>query len=185
MAIPKIIVAGDTIKWSEPATGVYSSPTWTRTVSLRHPTMTPAINVVGAANAGGWDFTISATTSANIGTGVVYVQDYVSAGAERYTLATAEIECVANAAAASGTFDGRTQSEIDLDSVRAAIRAKIAGGDVQEYTIGGRSLKKMAMADLLALESKLKSDVQSERRARRVAAGLNSGRNVFVRFGRG
>lgn len=186
MTVPKIIVAGDTVKWSEPATGDYSSPAWTRTVSLRHRTAALSVNVVGVANGGGWDFTLSAVSSAAIAVGTLFYQDYVSKDAERFTLATGQIECTGNAAAASGqVFDGRTQTETDLDAVRAAIRAKIAGGDVQEYTIGGRSLKKMAMADLLLLETKLKADLQSEKRARRVAAGLGSGRNVFVRFGRG
>jgi predicted secreted protein len=184
MPIPKVIVSGDTVKWSEASVGEYISPTWTRTVSLRHRTSSNTVNITGVANAGGWDFTLSATSSATLGTGSLFFQDYVSAGSERFTLGTGSIECLPSATAAGGTFDGRTQTETDLDNVRAAIRAKIAGGDVQEYTIGGRSLKKMLVADLIALETKLKADVQSERRARKMAAGLDSGRNVFVRFGR-
>jgi hypothetical protein len=41
----------------------------------------------------------------------------------------------------------------------------------------------MAMADLIALETKLKADVAREARADRLAKGMNSGRSVFVRFG--
>lgn len=184
MPIPNLIVSGDTVKWSEPATGDYSSPSWTRTVSLRHRTSSVVANIVGVASGGGWEFTLSATLSATLGTGTLFVQDFVTKAAERFTLSTGTIECLPSATAAAGAFDGRSQAEVDLDNVKAAIRAKIAGGDVQEYSIGGRSLKKMLMADLIALENKLKADVQSERRARKVAAGLNSGRNVFVRFGR-
>jgi hypothetical protein len=183
MAIPKVIVAGDTVRWTASATSLYSSPAWARTVSIRHRTASTAVNVTGSASGGGWDFTISATTSATLGAGVLFFQDYVSAGSERFTLDTGEIQCLANRAAAATTFDGRTQTEADLEAVRAAIRAKIANGDVQEYTIGGRSLKKMLMADLIALETKLKADVSREKRAQRIAQGLNSGRNVFVRFG--
>jgi|694.fasta_scaffold02092_3 hypothetical protein len=184
MAIPRVIVSGDTVKWSEPSHGEYTSPTWTRIVSLRHRTSSTTVNVTGVANAGGWDFTLSAASSATLGTGTLFFQDYVTAGVERFTVETGSIECLTSAAASAGTFDGRTQAETDLENVRAAIRAKIAGGDVQEYTIGGRSLKKMMMADLILLETKLKADIQSERRARKIAAGLDSGRNVFVRFGR-
>jgi hypothetical protein len=182
MNLPLQIRIGDTVKWSEPAVGDYSAPTYTRTVSLRQATGSITIDVVGVANGSGWDFTLTAAQSATLAAGDVYAQDYVTLGGERYTLADGTIKALGNLAAAAGAFDGRLQSEKDLAAVQAAIRAKIAGGDVQEYSIGGRSLKKIPVADLIALENKLKADVASEKRAARVAAGLPSGRNLFVRF---
>lgn len=185
MTKPTIIRAGDTIKFSEPAFDTYSAPTWTRTVAIRHRTSTAGLNVVGVSDgAGGWNFTITAAQSATFAAGDLYYQDFVTLAAERYTLDEGIIECRASLpAGASTSFDGRSQTEIDLEAVKAAIRAKIAGGDVQEYSIGNRSLKKMAMADLLALESKLKADLVFEGRTKRTAEGKPSGRNVFVRFG--
>jgi hypothetical protein len=53
---------------------------------------------------------------------------------------------------------------------------------VAEYTIGSRRLKKMEMADLLALESKLKVEVKREQAAAMVANGLGNPHNLFVRF---
>lgn len=183
MNIPGLIYAGDTVQWSETATPDYNSASWARTVALRHATDTDALNITGVAGAaGGWDFTITATQSAAMGVGVVYWQDVVTFGALRKTLGTGTLRVQANIPGATTTYDGRTQAQIDLDAVRAAMRARIAGGEVQEYSIGNRSLKKMPMADLIALESKLKADVAREARADRVAKGLNSGRSVFVRF---
>jgi hypothetical protein len=66
--------------------------------------------------------------------------------------------------------------------VQAAIRSIISGGAVAEYTIGSRRLKKMEMADLLALESKLKAEVKREQAAAMVANGLGNPHNLFVRF---
>lgn len=184
MTVPALIYAGDTIKWNEPATPDYTSASWTRTISIRHRTDADVLNITGAAGAGGsWDFTITATQSATLGTGTVWYQDYVTAGSERFTVGSGSIEVQANVAVTTGAFDGRTQFETDLDAVRAEMRARISGGSVQEYSIGNRSLKKMPMADLIALESKLKADVARELRRKRIAQGLDSGRAVFVRFG--
>jgi hypothetical protein len=53
---------------------------------------------------------------------------------------------------------------------------------VQEYTIGSRRLKKMEMADLLTLESSLKTEVKREQKASMIANGLGNPHNLFVRF---
>lgn len=184
MSIPALIHAGDTVKWSEPAVPDYPSASWTRTVALRHATDADAVNVVGVANAaGGWDFTIPASQSKALGVGAIYWHDLVTSGGERFTLGTGTIQVKPNIAGTGTTFDGRLQSEIDLEAVKAEIRARVTGGSVQEYSIGNRSLKKMPLPDLIALESKLKVDVVIDRRAQKLAQGAGSGRSVYVRFG--
>jgi hypothetical protein len=184
MNVPALIYAGDTVKWNESATADYSSTTgWVATFSMRHATGNDALNITGVADgAGGWDFTITATQSAALHVNGHWWQLVVTKAAERFTLATGELSVKANIPAAGNTYDGRSQSQIDLEAVRAAMRARIAGGEVQEYTIGNRSLKKIPMADLIALESKLKADVARETRADRLSKGLDSGRAVYVRF---
>lgn len=185
MNVPALIYAGDTIRWSEPATAEYSSAAgWTASFALRHATGNDALNITGVADgAGGWDFTITAVQSAGLHANGHWWQLVVTKAAERFTLGTGELTVKANIPAAGNTYDGRTQAQIDLDAVRAAMRARIAGGEVVEYTIGTRSLKKMPMPDLIALESHLKAQVVRETRADRIAKGLDSGRAVYVRFG--
>ncbi len=185
MNVPAIIYAGDTVKWSEPATADYSSTTgWVASFVLRHATGNEHLSAItGVADgAGGWNFTITATQSAQLDTNGHWWQLTVSKDGERYTLGTGKLEVKANIPAAGNTYDGRTQAQIDLDAVRAEMRARITGGSVQEYSIGNRSLKKMPMADLIAMETKLKADVAREARADRLAKGMNSGRAVYVRF---
>lgn len=185
MNVPQLIYAGDTVKWNEPATPDYTSATgWAATFSLRHATGNDALNITGTSDgSGGWDFLITATQSAALHTNGHWWQMVVTKGSERFTIGTGKIETQANIPASGNTYDGRTQFETDLDAVRAEMRARISGGSVQEYSIGNRSLKKMPMADLIALESKLKADVARELRRKRIAQGLDSGRAVFVRFG--
>lgn len=184
MNVPAIIYAGDTVKWNEPATPDYSSTaSWIATFALRHGTGNDALTITGVADgAGGWNFTITATQSAALHVNGHWWQLVVTKAAERYTLGTGDLTVKANIPASGNTYDGRSQAQIDLEAVRAAMRGRIAGGEVMEYTIGNRSLKKMPMADLIALETKLMADVAREMRADRLAKGMNSGRAVYVRF---
>lgn len=184
MNVPAIIYSGDTVRWTESATPDYSSTTgWSASFALRHATGNDALTVSGVADgAGGWTFTLSATQTAALHVNGHYWQITVSKDGERFTLGTGTLETKANIPASGNTYDGRTQAQIDLEAVRAAMRAIVTGGATQEYSIGNRSLKKMPMADLIALESKLKADVAREARADRLAKGMNSGRSVFVRF---
>lgn len=184
MNVPALIYSGDTVKWNEPATADYSSTaSWVATFSLKHADGNDALTVTGVADgAGGWNFTLTAVQTATLHASIHWWQLVVTKAGERYTLGTGDLAVQGDIPASGNHYDGRSQSQIDLDAVRAAMRARIAGGEVQEYSIGNRSLKKMPMADLIALETKLKADVARENRADRLAKGLNSGRSVFVRF---
>ena len=53
---------------------------------------------------------------------------------------------------------------------------------VQEYTIGGRSLKRYKMGELLQLRDNLKAEVDRERRAEKVRQGLGNPGVTRVRF---
>lgn len=185
MGVPASIYKGDTVKFNIPATPDYASnQSWVSTFVLKHNTGNDSITDTGVADgAGGWDFTLTDEETATLHVAAHWYQLYVTKSGERYTLEQGQIRVIGNVAGAGNTYDGRSQAQIDLESVQAAIRTKITGGAVAEYTIGNRSLKSMSMPDLIALESKLRADVSREARAERIAKGLNSGRAVYVRFG--
>ena len=48
-----------------------------------------------------------------------------------------------------------------------------------------RSLKRYDLADLLALESRLKAQVARENKAQIIDSGLGDPNNLFIRFGNG
>jgi hypothetical protein len=187
--IPAQIRAGDTVKWRDSATrdtlgNAVSSSSWTLTYYLRFDKNSEGATVVGTAYGTGWEFAIAAATSADFDAGQWYWQAIATAGSEKLTLGAGQLEVLAGLgyAGSPGAFDGRTQTQKDLDAVQAAIRAMISGGAVAEYTIGSRRLKKMEMADLLTLESKLKAEVKREQKASMIANGLGNPHNLFVRF---
>ena len=80
-----------------------------------------------------------------------------------------------------GAFDGRTQAQIDLDNVTAAIRS-IISDKAKEYSIGGRTFKRLDLPELRARESQLKAEVVRERKANMIANGLGNPHSLFVRF---
>jgi hypothetical protein len=75
-----------------------------------------------------------------------------------------------------------SQAEQDLAAIDAAIRALSAGGAVQEYAIGNRSLKRYSLAELIALRSHYAVLVQRERQAARTASGGPFFKRLETRF---
>lgn len=189
MNIPFTIRAGDTIRWRDNASvdvfgSSIDSTAYSLTYWLRTNTASEGANVTGTAYGTGWEFAITAATSAAFDAGQWYWQAIASKTGSVITIGAGQIEVLAalSYAGTPGAVDGRTQAEKDLDAVQAAIRAIISGGAVAEYTIGNRRLKKQDMASLLQLEAKLKAEVKREQAAALIANGLGNPHNLFVRF---
>lgn len=189
MNIPSEIRAGDTIQWRDVA-GVdnlgneITSSDYTLTYYLRFNAASEGATVVGSAYGTGWQFSIAAATSVNFDAGTWYWQAVATKTGSTITLGSGQSTVLA-ALSYSGTpaaLDGRSQAQKDLDAVQAAIRTIVAGGVAKEYTIGNRSLKKYDLTDLLALETKLKADVNREQKAQLIANNLGNPFNLFVRF---
>ena len=161
-----------------------TSGTWALTYYLRTNTASEGATITGTAYGQGWELTITAATSAGFDAGQWYWQAIATAGSEKLTLGAGQLDVLAalNYAGSPGAFDGRSQAQKDLDAVQSAIRAMIAGGAVQQYSIGSRNLTKMRLESLLQLEAKLKADVKREQAAELAANGMGNPHNLFVRF---
>ena len=188
--LPDKIRAGDTIKWRVDATrdnlgNSIDSGSWTLTYYLRTNTNHEAHTATGSAFGLGWEFTISATDSDGFDAGDWFWQALATKGSEAITIGAGQIEVLAGLDYTGdhpAAFDGRTQAEKDLAAVQKAIRDIANGNAVKTYTVAGRSLTRYEMSDLIALESKLKFEVQRERRAALIANGKGDPFNLFVRF---
>jgi hypothetical protein len=184
---------GDTVKWrDEPSVDVFgnaitSTGGWTLTYYIRFNRNNHGATAVGTAHGSGWEFTLSSATTGGFhedDTG--YWQAVATKAGESITLGAGQFEVDPNLyyTGTPAAVDNRSQAQKDLEAVQAAIRSLMAGGAVQEYRIGTRSLKRYELADLLALETKLKADVARENKAAMIANGLGNPHNLFVRFGR-
>ena len=190
MNFPARITEGDTVKWRDDASvdtlgNPITSADWTLKYYFRFNRNHHGATATGTAYSSGWEFTLSATTTEGFhadDTG--YWQAVATKASEAFTLGAGQFQIDANLAyvGTPAAFDNRSQAQKDLDAVQAAMRAIISGGAVAEYTIGSRRLKKMEMADLIQLESKLKAEVKREQAAALQAQGLGNPHNLFVRF---
>lgn len=190
MNIPSEIRAGDTIQWKDVAGkdnlgNVVGSSDYTLKYYLR--TNTASEGHTATATADGtqdWLTTISATDSAGFDAGDWYWQAVATKTGSTITLGSGQLKVLASLVYSDtpGALDGRTQAQKDLDAVQAAIRTILDGGAVKEYSIGNRNLKKYDLPDLLALETKLKAEVNREQRAQLMANGLGNPFSVYVRF---
>jgi len=186
--IPHTIRAGDTVKWRElPGVDSLGEPVtsddWTLKVYLRTNVAAEGATLTGAAYGDGWEFTLPASTSAGFDAGTWYWSKVATQGSEVVTLETGTVVVLASMVY-TGTptaNDGRSQAEIDLASVQAAIRALVTRG-AKSYSIGNRSFTGHDLSELMQREAMLKAEVNRERRAEKIAAGLGDPFNMFVRF---
>ena len=159
------------------------SGSWTLTYYLRTNTASEGATVVGTASGTGWDFALAAATSAGFDAGQWYWQAIATSGSDKVTVGAGQLQVLAalEYAGTPGAFDGRSQAQIDLDAVQAAIRAIVSGG-AKQYGIGSRSFTKLDLSELMERESKLKAEVKREQMADLIANGLGNPHNLFVRF---
>jgi hypothetical protein len=187
--VPDTIYAGDTVIFDVPeftdpvgdsvASGTYSLVWYTRT-----NTASEGATVTGAAESTGWRVTVSSSTTTNFDAGLWTWQAIATAGSVQHTAGRGQftVKATLKYSGDPGAFDDRSRAQIDLGYVEAAIRTLSQGGAVQEYTIGGRSLKRYKMAELLQLRDALKAEVDRERRAEKVKQGLGNPGVTRVRF---
>lgn len=189
MNIPKKIYAGQTIKWRDdafvgPLNESITSGTgnWTLTYYLRTNTASEGITVVGTSYGTGWEFAISATESAGFDSGNWFAYAEATKGSEKFPLGNARVEVLASLAYTGdpGAFDGRTAAEKERDDIEAAL-AKFKDG-AQEYSIGNRTFKRVAMADLQMRLNRLNAIIVRERKAAMIANGLGDPHSLYVRF---
>ena len=188
--LPSEIVAGTTIEWVDEATtaGInetISSPDWTLEYFLRTNTASEGHIATGTQyqNSTGWQFTISATDSAGFDAGNWFWSARAFKSGKVFEIGSDEL-VVKQSLQYTGTpaaIDNRTQTEIDLDAVTAAIRAIIAD-KAAKYSIGGRSFERINLPELRAREAELKARVFSEKRYSLKSQGLGDPKNLYVHF---
>jgi len=188
--LPTIITAGTTIEWVDEATtaGInktISSPDWTLEYYLRTNTASEGHTATGTqySESTGWQFTISATDSAGFAAGNWFWVARAFKSSDVFEIGSGELEVKQNLqyTGTPSAIDNRSQNEIDLDAVTAAIRAIIAD-KAAKYSIGGRSFERINLPELRAREAELKARVFSEKRYSLISQGLGDPKNLYVRF---
>ncbi len=181
MAFPSQIYVGDAVSWTDTVAPTAASFTYYfRTNAASGAT------VAGTLSNGVWSFALSAATTSSFATGQWFYQAVSTTAGAPTTHYTGDfiVSPSLSYAGAPTALDLRSQAEIDLVAVEAAIRALATGA--QEYRIGtptgGRMVKRADLAQLIAWRDRLKADIAREKLAENVANGKGDGRSLYVRF---
>ena len=187
--VPDLIYAGDTVIFDVPAFKdaigtTIDSGTYTLKWYARTNTASEGATITGVAEGDGWRITVPSATTADFDAGLWTWQAIATYGSVQYTAGRGQftVKATASYSGTPGAFDDRSRAEIDLENVDAAIRTLSSGGMVQEYSIGGRSLRRYKMTELLELRSTLQNEVAMERRREKIRQGLGNPGLAKVRF---
>ena len=189
--VPDLIYAGDTVIFDVPSFTnsigtVIDSGTYTLKWYARTNTASEGTTITGTTEGDGWRITVPASTTSGFDAGLWTWQAVAtySTDSTQYTAGRGQFTVKATAvySGTPGAFDDRSRAEIDLEKVDAAIRTLAQGGMVQEYSIGGRSLRRYKMTELLELRSTLQNEVAMERRREKIRQGLGNPGLAKVRF---
>ena len=194
MAIPPSITSGVDAVWVDAETvdvfgDAVTSSTHSLVYYLRLNTQSEGVTAAAVAYQSGWKTTLTAAVSGSMLADPNWFFQAVltktsDSTVQEYSRGQIEVRPSLAYTGTPGAFDGRTQAQKDLDAVKAAIRSIVAGGAVSEYKIGSRNLKRYDLSELLELESRLKSIVAKENKAKLIASGLGDPHNLYVRFNR-
>lgn len=178
---PLELRAGDTWQWRREDLADYPAPTWVLT--YRFVNASGAFEVVAAPDGSAHAVTVAASTTAGRTAGTYAWAAQVVNGSEKHTVDQGTLKVLPNlfAGTAAAAADLRTHARKVLEAIEAVIEGR-ATLDQQEYTIGGRSLKRTPIADLLKLRNFYKAELEGELAAERLANGLGIGRKIQVRL---
>ena len=177
------IVCGDTLDFATTFAG-YPAATWTCTYYFlpRTAGSGAAFSVICTA---GTEAEAHRCAAAAATTALWTPAEYswtarMSSGAEVYEVDRGTVTLAANPATAA-SYDGRSHARKALDAIEAVLEGR-ATLDQEEYTIGGRSLKRTPVEQLIRFRQRYKQEVVGEDAAARIAAGLGGGRKIQVRL---
>ncbi len=179
---PHTLRAGDTWQWRRDDLATdYPAGTWTLTYRFRHPSAA-GFEIVASASGTAHAVTVAAATTAAYTAGTYAWQAQVSNGAgEKHTVDEGTLTVAPSffAGLASATYDSRTTARKILDAIEQLL---VGITDVQEYSVGDVSIKRMSRVELLTARSQLQAEVRAEDMAERLRNGERVPNRLQVRF---
>lgn len=176
---PASFTAGDTLTWKIALADYPAGDGWT----LRYRLINAAdkIDIVSTADGADHLVSVAASTTAAYVAGSYTWQSYVDGvSSQRFTVGNGSIIIKPNLAAQAAGYDTRTTAAKTLAAVNTWLTSKdLSVADIQ---LEGRALKRIPVAELLKLRSRLQAEVRREEAADRLAMGLPSKSKILVRF---
>ncbi len=153
---PTELSAGDSWEWDRHDSQFPPSDGWTLAYHFNGPS---AFSVAAATSASGdyYEVRRPAAENASRAAGAYRVTGYVSRGTSRKTVFQGVIIVAENFATSAAALE---HAETMLTLCETAIEARLTGGEVEEFSIGGREVKKIAIAELRRMRSSYAEEVR-------------------------
>lgn len=152
----------------------YPAPAWSVQAILAGPTK-QTLDAVGDGPRHTFKETAVATGSWAAGTYAVSIR--ATNGDDVFEIEAGSIEVKPDMAALDAGHDARTHARKVLDAIEAVIEQR-ATKDQMGYSIGGRSLQRTPIADLIKLRTQYRAEVNRQK----PGGGKRAGRSIKVRF---
>ncbi len=174
---PLELTQGDTVQWQKTFAD-YPSSEWTVSYNIRGAS---SLDVTATQNNDGITHSVllSSAQTADLKDGNYWWQAVAvhKSTSERATVSTGDFLVKPDLAILPEGYDGRSHTKKTLDALEAIIENR-ASLDQQSYSINGRSLSRMDVAELLSWHSKYKGFYQAELRR----AGKGKSSKIQTRF---
>jgi len=181
------LIAGDTLDFLDSVPEYPPVDGWTLKYRLVPRFTSPAQAPIEiTASTSGSDYRVQATAAITAAwkAGFYTWSRWVEkAGPIRQSLGDGQLQIIEDPSAAVAGYDGRSHVRKVFDAISAVIEGR-ASKDQEEYTIGGRSLKRTSIPDLLVLRDRYKAELGNEEAAEKIASGGSNPRQFGVRFNR-
>ena len=179
---PSKAYAGDTISWTKAVADYPASEGWTLKYGLRSK---DKLELTVTATASGDDYAAEITPAQSVGLPVGFlswVAFVVKVGeTERHTVGTGQLEILANPEEGAGGQPLSTARQA-LEAVNAALIENAARPEGSITFSDGRTVSYRNHAELVQLRNVLMGEVRNEEKAAKIAAGMDSGSNIRIRF---
>jgi len=179
MVAPTNIVVGDYLLWRRSLPD-YSNATYTATyVAKIAGNSASEILIVGTANDSDYLFTVTSTTSSAFLAGNYFWQLEISSGANRLVIERGN--WIISPDLDIGSADPRSHADIMITKIESLLSGR-GDADVSSYSINGRSINKLSIAELVEWRDYYKAEQVKERREARRLSGQSTGSMIKVRF---
>lgn len=178
-AMPASIIKGDTLNFTK-SLADYPPGTWTLTYTL----VKDGNQVqVGASDNGDGTHLVNAlpTTTTDWSAGDYHYQGKVTDGTNTHTVDTGVLTVTPDFADHSTGLDARSDVKKLLDALNATLANK-ATKDQLSYSIAGRSISRMSLAEVLDARDRIKAEYERLQAEEKLAAGMGTGRKILTRF---
>lgn len=161
---PSTITQGDTLKLTITSVTYNDTDSYAIIVYLTGPTGTPVpytfTTTLETGSTNRYELLVPVTVTLGFRKGLYTYAIVADDGTNQFTIESGTTDAVERADLVSGT-ELRTQNVIILEALRALIVGK-ASQDQKSYSINGRSLERLAWADLLQAEQLYTDKVKKE-----------------------